>query len=226
MPSKIDRARSLLAELLVVFVGVLIALAADSWLQTRVDVERTTSYLRGIAEDMDSAASRLDPSITRMELEVERIGAGLDLLRTDGALPDTAVAPTMFNGGIAGVPMGTLHALVSTGDLELVRDDELGGTLVSEHARLQAGLAAAEQGSVKISSNVDRRIVAEEYLRRELGLSVGAPIPLGAARTSPELLASYRIHLGAMRIRLGQFRQIRESVEEVERGVRQVLLER
>lgn len=223
MSSRIERARSLVAELLIVFFGVLIALAADAWLQARVDVERTTSYLGGISADMDAAAGQLDPTMVRMQAELERLSELLELIRSDAALSDTLVVSTWFNGGTADVPMGTMNALLATGDLELVGDDVLRNTLVREHATLEAELASAALGSAKISNNVDRRIVAEEEAKNELGLSSGLALPLQAARRSPELVAAHRIHLGAMTIRLGQFRRMRQSVETVRVEVKRVL---
>lgn len=223
MSRKVDRLGSLFVELVVVFAGVLIALAADSWIQTRDDVHRTTSYLRAIATDMDSATIEIDRTIARMDEDLSRVSEALELIHSTSALPDTLVTIVMYNGGTADVPMGTMRALVSTGDLELIQDEALRSTLVSEHARLQAAIAAVEQGSAKISNNVDRRIVAEEHLRVDMGLPPGAAIPLRSARMSPDLLAAYRIHRGALTIRLGQFHVMRESASAVQEGVRRVL---
>lgn len=63
----------------------------------------------------------------------------------------------------------------------------------------------------------------EEEAETALGRSPGSSLPLQVARSCPELVAAYRIHLGATMIRFEQFRRMRESVEIVRVEVNRVL---
>ncbi len=47
--------RLLVAELVVVFLGVLVALTADSWWRGQQDIDRALGYMRALQADMSQA---------------------------------------------------------------------------------------------------------------------------------------------------------------------------
>ena len=59
------RALALLLELGVVFLGVLIALAADSWFQSGQEAERELAYMLALQSDVIEAQDRVDVAIGR-----------------------------------------------------------------------------------------------------------------------------------------------------------------
>jgi len=121
--------RLALGELVIVFLGVLIALWADQWIQTRQDAARAVGYLERLQEDVraDLRSLRFSANQARNRLAITR--------QVDAWLQDPDAAPDpdslVMNVHFAGVlfpPMiskFTIDDLKSTGDLRLLKNDAL-----------------------------------------------------------------------------------------------------
>ncbi len=84
-----SRAIALLLELGVVFLGVFIALAADSWSQSSQEAERALAYMRALQSDVIEAQDRVGTAIGETSAFLEENVAFLDLLRSDTPIGDT-----------------------------------------------------------------------------------------------------------------------------------------
>lgn len=118
--------RWFLAEFLVVVAGILVALALSSWAQGRADITREQSYLRQLLADLTTNERDLAEAV---EFFDQRAGASARVLHR--FWQDTPAADEAFVEDLS-LPrttrrfrpvLGTAEALISSGDLNLIRSD-------------------------------------------------------------------------------------------------------
>jgi hypothetical protein len=115
----------LLAEFVVIAIGVMAALAVDNWNDERKDRAAEKEYLNGIATDLRSTAEGL---ITAREAAAENQEALLLLIsiaRGGSPPPAESLVEALIRSTYLGLPRVseiTFRELVSTGSLRLIRD--------------------------------------------------------------------------------------------------------
>jgi len=125
------------AEFVVIVVGVLVALAVDSWAGERGERLAQIRYLKGLAGDVrqDSVllTDLLVPGVVRAESTVLRIAP---VVRREVPFPEDTVA--LFEqvlGSLAGFSMlggrSTFDELLATGSLGLIESPDLRASIVS-----------------------------------------------------------------------------------------------
>ncbi len=122
------------AEFIVVVAGILVALALSGWAADRRDREREQSYLRQLSVDLGASAETLSEATDFMRLRAEASARVLhrfwrdDLTVDASTIEDLSLPQSMrrFNP-----VLGTATALMSTGDLNLIRDDALRSRIVT-----------------------------------------------------------------------------------------------
>jgi hypothetical protein len=123
-----ERARWLVAELAVIVLGVLIALALDAWYGRVVDARDEQTYLSQLIEDLRETERQMHAAAARTRPAEESARSLVRALR-DVAEPEAdsiRIWLTRAQGFDNPVPvMGTAEALVSTGDLRLVDNAEV-----------------------------------------------------------------------------------------------------
>ena len=119
------------AEFLVVLTGVLVALAFNAWWVSRHDAGRERAYLRQIRAELVRTEQELDTEIA-YDAELFRRAARLHDAFFAVPAPPIDSLRGWFNTDHADPEplLGTLRAIVSTGDLHLVRDDSVRAALV------------------------------------------------------------------------------------------------
>lgn len=114
-----------ISELVIVVAGVMIALAADGWLQQQADRALERSYLDDLISDLRADTAQLH---TAIGLAADRAALGHAVLRAmDG---DTVLAPPelvvalerQFYFASPAYSQTTMLDLLSTGNLRLIRD--------------------------------------------------------------------------------------------------------
>ena len=123
-----ERSRWFLTEFVIIIVGVLVALAIDEWREGLQDKEREQEYLQQLAADLratqDMFAEAADDNV-----ESENAARRLTEIFEEGA--DAKVddirrllnESRYFNNPVP--ILGTAEALVSTGDLRLIRNPDI-----------------------------------------------------------------------------------------------------
>jgi hypothetical protein len=205
-----SRAIALLLELGVVFLGVFIALAADSWSQSRQEAERELVYMRALQSDVIEAQDRVGAAINSTSAYLEETEAFLGLLRSDAPLPDNTTQARLNVSALA-IPMGTLDALLETGDVNLLSHQELRTTIINERSEIGTWLRLIEQFNAEVFANVARYLVANEELRGEYRVGA-APLPFAAIRGSPPIVGAYEVHRLALSNHLRFMNSISESL--------------
>lgn len=217
MPSsKSNRAAQLLLELVIVFLGVLIALAADSWRQNRESTQRADSYLSAIASDMAESERILREAKANNEIYLARADSVQSILQGRAQLPDGVAdvrAMMQLQADLPGPPMGTLRAVLTTGEISLLRSESVRATLIREYAVIESRLGWIDEVASQSGANISQLILTLGRLEPESGRS--GVVLLADLRQSPDLVAYHLIYSSHMRnIVSAQARAI-ESIERI-----------
>lgn len=136
--------RRLAAEFVVIVVGVLVALAVDAAREARAERMLEAGYLHQLAADLSATAVELEEAISvdgRALEGADRAIRGLNA-RT---LPDpdslTVWTSAATNSSASFHPrMGTVTALVESGELRLLRDERLRQAVLQYHSGVQSAV--------------------------------------------------------------------------------------
>ena len=129
MPTWASRMRWFGAEFLVVLTGVLVALAFNAWWGTRQDQRREENYLRQIHAELLRTEEELAVEVglaEEMFVKAARLHAAF--FATAPVSSDSLDRWLELNHADPEPLLGTLRAIVSTGELNLVRDDSVRAT--------------------------------------------------------------------------------------------------
>ncbi len=136
--------RRLLAEFVVIVVGVLVALGVDAARDRREERVRADAYLRQLRADLMVTSEAL---IDGIEVE-ERARGGAD--RAVQAINSSSLPPpdslrkwvvAATNSSAAFHPtMGTITALVESGELRLIHDEELRRKVLQYHGSVETAM--------------------------------------------------------------------------------------
>lgn len=132
------------AEFAVVVVGVLVALAVDAAREARDDRVREAAYVRQLQADLSATAEELTEAIS-VDLRA-REGADRAIEAIDAPpLPPSdslgAWTASATNSSASFYPtMGTVTALVESGELRLIRDEALRQQVLHYHSSVEGAL--------------------------------------------------------------------------------------
>lgn len=134
------------AEFLVVLTGVLVALALNAWWEGRQEIRREEAYLAQLRSDLRINEQRLREAI-RLE-ETTRESAGAVLAAIGAAAPVSADSAHAWmierRASFYSDPrllVGTVSALMETGDINLLRDREIRQQIIEYQSQIEADQA-------------------------------------------------------------------------------------
>ncbi|NNF57256.1 MAG: hypothetical protein HKN04_03360 [Rhodothermaceae bacterium] len=131
------------AEFLVVVTGVLVALALNAWWADRQDRSKEQFYLRQLASDLaetERISAQRDQYMVPFERAPRRLAQAYflaDLPPRDSIVAWASVAPV--HNPMSPV-LGTVEAMVTTGDIGLIQDDSLRIAIVSYLDRTRSNI--------------------------------------------------------------------------------------
>jgi len=214
----------LLAELGVVILGVAIALAADGWREDQELRDRELAYLQAIKADMTEAREVLQSAFAEDTDYLEKTGKVLALLRSTEPL-DATSTPMSFPLAQFSVPIGTLKALINSGELNLVLENELRTTLITETAKLETYLSWIDQAAGQAIPNL-RDVLLELESIRIGALTAGETVTPDSYRASPQIAAGYITHAVILQNTVSSLRSAGHSVENIHKAVSHELSQR
>lgn len=184
--------RFLIRELAIVVIGVLIALGADSWWDGRQERARAREYVEALEAEVAESRRLLERRLAAArtwKASADSLGAAL----ADSTSPSTADVVRAFGWpGTPSLPMGTVEALIETGDLRLLRP-ELRLALLRERSQRAVRRSALDRLFALASQNVRDFTLAREEVAPG---APGAGLPVAAGRRSPEVRALVRLQRG------------------------------
>ena len=131
------------AEFLVVVTGVLVALALNAWWEARQDQLRERAYLSQLRADLNDNRERLEESIRLEELTRNGAIAALNALNRPGPVPPDSALHFMITQRASfysdpRLLMGTVSALVQTGDVKLLRNSRIRQSVIAYQSQIDA----------------------------------------------------------------------------------------
>lgn len=208
---RIGSAAAIIGELAVVFAGVLIALTADSWWETRQEHARLRANLEALARDMQSAEAAIDRAITRDSTTVAALEEARRILLAND--PDDQALPPGFDDSsinVPPVPLGTLKLLVNSGDVRLIDDAEVRSALIEGLSVLELVL-----GWMNDLATDGRRVGEAIALAEDESLLAGRGWPQGAFG-NPEVSTGVRLLGDRIDNIVTLLRRIRTLVEQIQ----------
>ena len=182
-----------LAELGIVFLGVLIALAADAWRESIVEARRENEYIESLRSDMLQAVSNMEEAASVLGQGIDRVSDFVSALSSNVPLPDSLVEAPLSTASVV-VPTGTLDAFVEGGAIELVDDAGLRSHILTERAEIKSWVEVLGRQDLMFQQNYGDWIKIRAVIRHDLGLQA-TEIPATAYVDQPEMLGVYRNHL-------------------------------
>lgn len=226
-------------ELLIVVLGVVIGFQITAWGQARSDAAREASYLGQIASDL----AETERVMTEGDLGARDVERSIYLLERAFYTPERPPRDSLLvwlGNAAFGAPrrpvLGTVEALVSSGDLALVRDDSLRSALTGylEDARSEVDIQARFEGTRASAEKQLRRhadfsvpikaVLPLERIEGALGVPIGETAYFDGPRRSPSPLdvdgflsngearhAVEQLALGTQNLRRGRGRMLRDA---------------
>ena len=220
--------KSAAAELSLIVVGVLIALAVDSWWGDRNDREREKAYLQQLLSDARATEVRLQEAIAEDSItlvNVSRFLRAADVFH-NAAHPAAAVPPAdsltawTVTAYASFVPLtGTYTALVENDGLQLLRSDSLRFHIIAYAARIASSQEVLRHTEARVWHNSEQahlgiwRNVMQPSGKRRWRQGVDAE----ALLQDPEILTTFSMQRTVGENRLGTLRELREPVATLRR---------
>ena len=135
--------RWFLAEFVVVVAGILVALAVSSWAQQRQENKREQAYLRQLDADLRTSEKDLANAVGYLQLRAQATARILhrfwqnDLTESESLSDDFALPRSTRRYRPV---LGTVEALTSSGDLNLIRSDPLRAQIIAYQESMKTNL--------------------------------------------------------------------------------------
>ena len=118
-----------ITEVVLILVGIGLAVAADSWMDSRRERQEERQYLIGLREDLVETKEGLEQSLQQTEQTYDRKLSFIRALQgpSDALTEDelrelfSNIFQTYWSSGV----FGTYQDMVSSGDLRLIRNEEI-----------------------------------------------------------------------------------------------------
>jgi hypothetical protein len=218
-----------LREFIVIGTSVLAALAGQAWWENGQERARERDYLQQLLADTRENERRLDLVIAEDSASMEAVANVVRALHTPGPLPpaDSLVLWTLIalNSSDFQPVTGTYEALLSAGDLRLLRNDSLRGKVVAYAATLaheRDMLLLFLQGVLNSASPLAQALpfVQRVFIEDRSKLNAHG-FDFAAHRKDPELGAALFVLQVANRNRFNHLSRLRERTSELRQALQQ-----
>lgn len=216
--------RSAIREFAVIVAGVLAALAGQAWWESAQAREREEQYLVQLLDDTRENSRRLEEAIAEDSAAAAAIAAVMRAMHAPAPLPpdDTLLLWVRRAGANADFKpvTGSYGALLTTGDLRLLRTDSLRTILVAYAGSLEGETLRQNQIRGGVLELVRPMAEALPFLRTVFLGDVVPPEPdFEALRGDPEGL-SVLFSMQALNVnRIAGLRRLRSETQRLERAL-------
>lgn len=210
----------LFAELAVIVAGVLIALAANSWWERRQEQNHAREYIEQLLVDVQTTERRLRSIIDTETQRLETVSSVISRAFS-GPWPqsDSLELPTGYD--YFEPLMGTLTALIQSGDLRLLRSDSIRFELIAFSALIhetETGLRHTES----LIWNSTERVAAgrarhsQSAARRGTNAGRGwGQVDVAGVLNDPEVISALQIQALATQVRIFNLGRLEEPTSRI-----------
>ena len=218
-----NRAGRVGAELLIVVLGVLLALAADGWRETAAERRGEAEYLDRLNQDLSATVSALDETQERFARVIAAARRLSSLIDEGGLAEDEPVLALVLEATAAGFPRsalgldGTYRELQVSGRLALLQDSQLRRRLVEFYMEVDNTFESMTDGTTTaVTYRVTRAISSFPALVEVADLTVPERERLLAEiRQNPAFGDELRHLIAKLDINTGRFNELRRAAEEL-----------
>lgn len=129
-----------LGEIALVMIGILLALQVNNWNETRINYEKESRYLISMTRDLEAQIQFLDLKIEREELARGHMESLMNEYRDTNRIKFNEENGIKFfalsDRATYVINKPTFTELLSTGNLELIRDEVLRNSIVEYYQRM------------------------------------------------------------------------------------------
>jgi hypothetical protein len=199
-------------ELVVIVMGVMIALAADRWVETLRDRSLESDYRTRLSEDVADATASLESRIERFESAAAALEALLDVESSE--FPTDSIVSWYLNAshlgtGFSDRPFVTFGELVSTGQLSLLSDPKLRRSVSRFFLDLEE-LNAGIEAMVPLNTQTARLTGLLPFRARRADLDAETRRRVAARATSESSQGELRLLRAQITFQLGRMERLRE----------------
>lgn len=147
------RLRRLLAEGLVIVASILLAFGIDAWWDAKNEAEQARALVSALAEDFETTRGRFDRSRGHYETVLASMEEILVIAERDPVPEshwpqvDTVLSRVFYSMNTFDPPMGAVETILSSGRLDLFREEDLLSELTRWTSNLQDLKALEQAGS-------------------------------------------------------------------------------
>jgi hypothetical protein len=210
----------LFAEFAVIVAGVLIALAVNSWWERRQEQKHAREYLEQLLVDIEATERRLRSTI---DAETQRSEAANSIIsRAFGGPwppPDSLELPTGYN--YFEPLMGTLTALMQSGDLRLLRNDDVRFELIAFSALIHQTETVLRHTESLIWNSTERIMAgrarhSQSAARRGTNAGRGwGQVDVAGALNDADVVSALQIQAVATQVRLFNLGRLEEPTSRI-----------
>ncbi|MGH7460035.1 MAG: hypothetical protein ACREMA_03280 [Longimicrobiales bacterium] len=214
-------------ELVLIVGAVLIALAFDSWWQTRQNRQQETAYLKQLLADAQETQSRLKSSIAADSSILVSVSNVLERAFSGRVPPpDSFNLPTGYQQFRPLI--GTYTALVQNGDLRPVRSDSIRFRVIAYVALIDATEVVLRHSENLIWNSTERVLNGITNHRRSSsgggdGSAAWGPVNAKAALNDRDIVGALEVQAAASRNRLRNLHRLEEPTADLIRLLQQEL---
>lgn len=207
----------LFVEFLLIVAGVSVALAADAFWEFRTEVQREAEYLGQIRSDLTENERRLLAALEDEDMIEASVQRAIDaFVLAQSVSPDSAQAWFHTRRGLnyadPRLLTGTIDALISTGDLRLIRDPSVRQGLMSYLPKIEQDRAEFDRWVGLGVDHVEQlRIIGLRASPDGVRPDFPANAALTHARREPEVLEALHGLLQKHRVRQVYLERMLES---------------
>jgi hypothetical protein len=212
--------KRLLAEFAVIVVGVLIALAVDSWWERHQERNQAEQYLQQLLADFQETERRLRATIAEDTKRRDRVNLVISrALR--GPLPpaDSLELPTGYN--FFEPLTGTLTAIVQGGDLRLLHSDSIRFELIAFSALIDATETMLRHTETLIWNSTERVILgrvrhSQSPARGEANAGRGwRQVDVAGVLNDPEIMSALQVQVAASQVRIFNLNRLQKPTSRI-----------
>ena len=182
--------KAAVGEVILIMISILAALGVNDWWDRRKDAAIERTYLEQLALDIDANAGTLEMVITRHEEAIDaatRLALAFD---ASGALPSCDALCDRLASALTWAPLtlrtGTYSALLTTGELRLIRNRSLRAEIVQYGGLVDAVMRQSNQTETESwSTALPFRRRVEFFWRLFLPRDPSAPPPSASCNFEP-----------------------------------------
>jgi len=185
-----------IGEIALVVIGILIALQVNNWSQNKESVNKEQEYLIALNNDFQQTKKLFEANRTEHEIVKSSMKEILDWAEEGGIPIKERVRFDSIFGGVFwrshfDPPLGTVQTILSSGNLNLIRNEEL-ASLLTQWSSLVENYRSVENEALNHFYDVIYPFISDKVNLQDMDKGIPVQVPWSHSETKAYLLLSNR----------------------------------